>query len=345
MPDAAPRLQIGSPEAFATEVLALHRPAVLAGAVQHWPAVALGRQGALPLAEYLAGLDNGRPVDAVMVPPQYRGRLFYDDPQTLAGFNFLRRQLPVSAVLEQLLRYAHFDQPPSVAVQSALIADCLPGFGAAHPQPLLPASVAPRLWLGNHIVTPAHFDESRNLACVVAGRRRFTLFPPDCIGDLAIGPLGHAPTGTPISLVDFAAVDRTRFPGFDRALARAWVAELDPGDALYIPPLWWHHVESLDRFNLMVNYWWPAAGPAPGSALDALLHAVLALRPLPAEQRRAWAALFEHYVYGPSEAATAHLPSAQQGLLAPLDAALAQRLREQLLRSLQATQDGPDAPE
>jgi hypothetical protein len=315
--------------------------------VAHWPAVARVRLGALPLAEYLAGLDSGQPVDAIMVPPPHRGRLFYGDAHTLEGFNFLRRQLPVSAVLEQLLRYAHFEQPPSVAIQSALLSTCLPGFVAAHPQPLLPPTVAPRLWLGNHIVTPAHFDESRNLACVVAGRRRFTVFPPECIADLAIGPLGHAPTGTPISLVDFAAVDGQRFPQFARALERAWRAELEPGDALYIPPLWWHHVESLDRFNLMVNYWWPAAGPEPGSALDALLHAVLALRPLPAEQRRAWAALFEHYVFGPAEAATCHLPAGQQGLLAPLDGPLARQLRDQLLRALEAardTQAGPGQP-
>ncbi len=324
-PSPLPRLRVADAQAFAQQVVAAHRPAVIEQAVAHWPAVAEGRQGPVALAQLLASLDSGRPVDAVMVPPGRGGRLFYDE--TLAGFNFLRRQLPVSAVLEQLLRYRHFDDPPSVAVQSALIADCLPGWLATHAQPLLPAGIAPRLWLGNHIVTPAHFDESRNLACVVAGRRRFTLFPPECIGDLYIGPLGHAPTGTPISLVDFAQVDAQRFPRFARALEQAWVAELGPGDALYIPPLWWHHVQSLDRFNLMVNYWWPAAGPEPGSALDALLHAVLALRPLPAEQRRAWAALFEHYVFGPPEAATGHLPAAHRAFLADLDPALAGQLR------------------
>lgn len=320
------RLSVSDPARFQAEVVQQHQPVVLPGLVAHWPAVAHGRRAPAALAQYLAGLDSGRPVDAVMVPPDQHGRLFYSPD--LAGFNFLRRQLPVSAVLEQLLRYAHFEQPPSVAVQSALLADCLPGFVAAHAQPVLPAEVAPRLWLGNHIVTPPHFDESRNLACVVAGRRRFTLFPPEAIGDLYIGPLGHAPTGTPISLVDLAHVDAQRFPRFQAARERALVAELEPGDALYIPPLWWHHVESLDRFNLMVNYWWPAAGPEPGSALDALLHAVLALRPLPDEQRRAWAALFEHYVFGPREAATTHLPPGRQGLLAPMDTALAQQIRD-----------------
>ena len=334
MSQALPRCRIRDADTFQREVVARHRPMVIEGLVAHWPAVAQGRAGDLPLAQYLAALDNGQPVDAVLVPPPHQGRLFYDD--TLAGFNFLRRQLPLSAVLEQLLRYAQFDAPPSVAVQSALVADCLPGFLAAHAQPLLPATVAPRLWLGNHIVTPPHFDESRNLACVVAGRRRFTLLPPEQIANLYVGPLGHAPTGTPISLVNFGEPDAQRFPRFAQALDQAQVAELAPGDALYIPPLWWHHVESLDKLNLMVNYWWPAAGADPGSALDALLHAVLALRPLPDEQRRAWAALFEHYVFGPADAATAHLPPDRRALLSDMSPALAQQLRDFLREKLQS---------
>jgi len=89
-----------------------------------------------------------------------------------------------------------------VAVQSALIADCLPGFLADHAMPLLPATIAPRIWIGNRVTTPTHFDESNNIACVVAGRRRFTLFPPEQIANLYIGPIDFAPTGTPISLVN-----------------------------------------------------------------------------------------------------------------------------------------------
>jgi len=33
------------------------------------------------------------------------------------------------------------------------------------------------------------------------------------------------------------------------------VAELNPGDALFIPSKWWHHVRSLDR-SASVNVWW-----------------------------------------------------------------------------------------
>jgi hypothetical protein len=324
-PRPIPRRRGVDAAVFAHELMPAYTPVVLEGLVAHWPLVAAGQAGDDALAQALVALDRGQAVDAVMVRPGLGGRLFYDE--TLAGFNFLRRPLPVSAVLEQLLRYRAFASPPAVAIQSAPVADCLPGLLADHAHPLLPPAIAPRLWLGNRIVTPAHFDESCNIACVVAGRRRFTLFAPELVDRLYIGPLGFAPTGTPISLVDFDAVDTQRFPRFAEAMAAAWVADLAPGDALYIPPLWWHHVRSLDALNLMLNYWWPAARAASGSALDVLLHALMALRPLPDAQRAAWARLFEHYVFGPAGAAVDHLPPERRAMLADMSPALAETIR------------------
>ncbi len=61
-----------------------------------------------------------------------------------------------------------------------------------------------------------------------------------------------------MSLVQLHAPDFDRFPRFREALDAAVTAELEAGDAIYIPPLWWHHVQSLEPFNLLVNYWWHA---------------------------------------------------------------------------------------
>ena len=80
-------------------------------------------------------------------------------------------------------------------------------------------TVLPRIWLGNAITTPTHLDEWNNIGCVVAGRRRFTLFPPEQIANLYIGPLDFAPTGAPMSLVSLHEPDFERFPRFR---ARAW---------------------------------------------------------------------------------------------------------------------------
>jgi Cupin-like domain len=321
--------------AIRREVLSAGYPCVLRGLVEDWPVVAVGRRSPAALVQYLARFDSGKPVDAIMTPPEVEGRIFYND--TVTGFNFLRNRLPIAKVAEQVLRYSQFERPPAVAAQSALIPECLPGFSAENPLPLLDARVQPRIWLGNAITTPTHLDEWNNIGCVVCGRRRFTLFPPGQIGNLYIGPLDFAPTGAPMSLVQLHAPDFSRFPKFRAALDAAVSADLGPGDALFIPPLWWHHVESLEPVNMLVNYWWHAAGgPDIGvaSGFDALLHAILDLRTLSASDRAAWAALFEYYVFGSQDGVTEHIPRERQGVLGALTAEDIGRLRATLAQHL-----------
>jgi hypothetical protein len=187
--------------------------------------------------------------------------------------------------------------------------------------PLMEAAVHPRLWLGNAFLTPAHIDELDNLACVVGGHRRFTLFPPEQVHNLYIGPLDVTPAGAPISLVSLKAPDFERFPRFRDALAAAQVADLEPGDALFIPAVWWHHVESFDVVNILVNYWWQQASCVQAervSPTKSLLHALLSMRHLPDAHRKAWAEMFAHFVFAPAAAAAGHLPESRQGVLGKL---------------------------
>lgn len=309
------------------------RPAVLRGLVKDWPAVQQGSPTAV--VEYLRRLDNGTPVDALMTPPEVEGKVFYD--AAMKGFNFVRNRLPITHVAEQVLRYGAFPRAPAVAVQSALIRDCLPDFTKENVLHVLDDTVPARIWLGNAITTPTHLDEWNNIGCVVAGRRRFTLFPPEQIRNLYIGPLDFAPTGAPMSLVSLHEPDFERYPRFRAALAAAVSAELGPGDAIFIPPLWWHHVESLEPFNLLVNYWWHArAGIATGSqsGFDALIHALVSLRTLPPATREAWHALFEYYVFGTQTDVTDHIPTHRHGILGELSTADIARLRAYLKERL-----------
>ena len=183
---------------FREDVVTQYRPAVLRGLVTSWPAVQAALASHADIVRYLTAFDNGTPVDAILMPPQARGRIAYDE--SMDAVTFAHRRLPVSAIIEQLSRYALFDNPPSVAVQSALIPECLPGFANENRLPVLDEAVAPRIWLGNRVTVPAHVDESDNIACVVAGRRRFTLFPPEQVSNLYIGPLDYAPTGAAMSV-------------------------------------------------------------------------------------------------------------------------------------------------
>ena len=305
-------------ERFESAIVPRGQPVVLRGLVADWVAVQHGRASPEAICRYLIDRDNGTPVDAIMLAAEEKGRIFYN--AAMDGFNFLRNRLPVSRVIEQIARYSAFESPPAVAVQSALISLCLPRVLEENRMPLLDA-VETRIWLGNAITVPAHFDDSNNIACVIAGRRRFTLFPPGQIGNLYIGPVDFAPTAAPISLVDFAAPDFERFPRFREACAHALVAELGPGDAIFIPPLWWHHVQSLELCNILVNYWWGGSRNISGDALaglNCLTHALISLRQLPAPQRAAWAALFEHYVFGDIGESVAHIPAARRGVLGSL---------------------------
>ena len=317
------------------QAIGSERPAVLRGFVRHWPAVQTGQQAATALVQYLGRFDGGSPVDAILTPPEVAGRVFYD--ANMSGFNFVRNRLPIAAVAEQILRYANFERPPAVAAQSALIRDCLPGFSEENRLTVVPGSVLPRIWLGNAITTPTHLDEWHNIGCVICGRRRFTLFPPEQIANLYIGPLDFAPTGVPMSLVQLHAPDYARFPKFRAAQAAAMSSELEAGDAIYIPPLWWHNVESLSPFNALVNYWWHERSGEPSgsdSAFDSLLHAMLNIRHLAPATRQAWRALFDHNVFGPQEEVTAHIPPGRHGVLGDMTSADAAALRAQLADKL-----------
>jgi hypothetical protein len=323
---------------FREEILTHYRPAVLRGLVWSWPAVQAGLRSNAEAVRYLTALDNGSPVQAILMPPEENGRIRYID--TMDGCNFVRRQLPVSAIVEQLSRYALFDAPPSVAVQSAPIPECLPGFTHENRLSLLDEAVVPRLWLGNRVTVPAHFDESDNLACVVAGRRRFTLFPPEQVSNLYIGPLDFTPTGAAMSIATLAEPDYTRYPRLKDALAAACVAELAPGDALYIPTLWWHHVESLDRqLNVLVNYWWKGSIGAVErmpSAMGCLLHALLNVRPLAPELREAWAAIFQYYVFDENDDRFDYIPERRRGVLGRGSPEAVARVRKMVLATLGA---------
>ena len=181
--------------------------------------------------------------------------------------------------------------------------------------PLVDATAVPRVWICNRVTVQTHYDISNNIACVVAGRRRFTLFPPEQLVNLYVGPLEFTLAGQPISMARLDQPDFERFPRFREALATAQFAELEPGDALFVPYMWWHHVESRERFNVLVNYWWDETPSWQGSPFEALLHGIMAVNSLPPDKREIWRKVFEHYVFqdgrrsgGASHAAPARHP-------------------------------------
>jgi hypothetical protein len=314
---------------FEAEIVPAAVPVVLRGLVADWAVVRAARESREALATLLKGFDVGRKPHVMEAPADAGGRLFYRDD--LRGFNFTRAPAGISATIDRLLAIAGSRDAPAVFVESMSANDYLPGFAAAHRMPLLGAGAEPRVWIGNAVKVNTHFDLAYNIACVAGGRRRFTLLPPQQIANLYIAPLDFTPSGAPVSLVQFTKPDLARFPRFGEALRHAQQAELEAGDALYIPYGWWHHVESLTPFNVLVNYWWNDA-PNYGAPHGALLHALLAIRDLPADQRAVWASMFHLLVFDDPARALAHLPPAQRGMLAPPSEERTRKIRETLTR-------------
>jgi hypothetical protein len=320
---------------FNEEIRPAAQPVIMKGLVRDWPVVRAARESPRAFVDYLHGLDRGRQVIVVERPAGSSGHLFYN-PQ-MSGFNFTRMPGTIGATLERLLTLADVPEAPTVFLESLPTDEFLPDFAAAHPMPFVDEQFGPRIWIGNRTKVQTHFDLLYNIACVVGGRRRFTLFPPEQIANLYPGPIDFTPAGTPISMVPIGEPDLARFPRYTEALRHARSAELEPGDAIYIPYAWWHCVESLTPFNALVNYWWNDA-PRMGSAYAVLLHAALSLRDLPADQRNVWHGMFEHFIFSDPEVSMRHLAPEHRGMLGPPSANRTQEIRAVLVQALTKSQ-------
>lgn len=309
-------------------------PVVLRGIARDWPMVQAGLRSTQAALGYLRGFEAGVPVPYSFGGPEIEGRPFYNEDFTRLNVE-VRRGL-LTQVLDDIEATLEAPRPPTYYVASLLIERALPGFAQHNDAGLAGQGIdaSASIWIGNRVTASCHFDTPDNLACCAVGRRRFTLFPPEQIDNLYPGPLDPTPGGQVVSVVDIDRPDFARHPRFRDALASAQTAVLEPGDAIFIPSLWWHHVRSLAPFNVLVNYWWRSSPAFLSSPLPALHHAMWAVRDLPPREKQAWAAIFEYYVFGPGERAGQHLPDAARGALAPFDETQARRMRAQLLARL-----------
>lgn len=320
---------------FRESIVPLNRPALLRGVVVNWPAVRRAQESPLALCDYLRQFMSAKQTEVFVGAPTIRGRIGYTDD--LSALNFDREQLPLTVVLERLLHLRNEPDPPALYAGATSVLEYMPDLVVDHRLDLLDASARPRMsiWLGNQIRVAAHWDVSQNIACVVGGRRRFTLFPIDQVGNLYFGPVDFTPAGQSISLVEFSKPDFVKHPRFEEALKHAEVAEMEPGDALYLPSLWIHHVESLDRIGVLVNYWWRDAAPYMDTPMLTVLHALLTIRDMPPAERAGWRILFDYYIFQGEAASMAHVPASARGAFGSMTAASAARLSSYLAKTLQ----------
>lgn len=321
-----------SPRRILEAVRAERTPLVLRGLADQWPLIEKARASSAAACDYLLEYYTGEPVTTFTAPAGAAGRIFYTDGLTEKNFEQARE--PLDDVLSKLLESESAPDAPTIYVGSRVMDQYLPGLGEENSLPLGEVKPSVRIWIGNRTTVAAHYDVLENVACVCAGRRRFTLFPPEQLRNLYIGPVDFTPAGQSISLVDLDDPDFDKFPRFAEALEHARVAELEPGDAIYIPAMWWHAVQGLEKFNILINHWWRDVPDYMGAPGDALLHAMLSIRDLPREQRDAWQVFFNHYVFEADDEVAEYIPLSRRGVLGRLDDETARRIRALLRNNL-----------
>jgi hypothetical protein len=107
------------------------------------------------------------------------------------------------------------------------------------------------LWFGpSGTITPLHHDIMNVMVAQIYGRKRFTLLCPEDT------PYVYNEVGV-YSEVDCKNPDYTRHPWYQYATPVQVV--LNPGEVLFIPVGWWHHVEAVEPSIMVsyINFWFP----------------------------------------------------------------------------------------
>lgn len=233
------------------------RPVIITDAIDHWPArrwtveSMAEKYGDMPLlAERLVGDAPGEFARSIDADPRKLSRL----PGNRHAFE--QRTITVREYFERVdvtggghgQWYAALQPITVVAPHSKSDILGLPYFDEFQQRVALQR---PLLWMGPAgCVSRLHIDKLPNLVVQMIGRKKWFLFPKDEM-ELVYLP---APHSTPrFSRLDPEAPDLVAFPRFARA--RPYVFELAPGEALYVPPSWPHHVRSLE-FSISLNFWW-----------------------------------------------------------------------------------------
>ncbi|KAL7525580.1 hypothetical protein ACHAXR_001067 [Thalassiosira sp. AJA248-18] len=112
------------------------------------------------------------------------------------------------------------------------------------------------LWMGpRHTVSPLHFDPLDNILMQVVGWKRVLMFPPDNQSRHYAGAKGNQYNTSAIDIENLNSSTLKQFPNFKALAPTPYECILGPGDGLYIPKKWWHHVRSLEM-SVSANVWW-----------------------------------------------------------------------------------------
>lgn len=229
-------------------------PAVIEGAMDDWAAVDRWRDRRR--LEELVGADTVVRCRRIVTG----GDRYHEDFYPMRFADLLddvfeaehpRHYLTQALVFEPVGFYRAVAREQYPALLTELFVDC------AVPAFMRPEEIAEGvLWMGSGgAVTPLHFDPVDNVHATVVGRKRWVLFPPDQASGLLIGD-DDGRDCMLSSLDDLVSDGVWRGGPIDRVL----VVETGPGDLLYLPAGWGHHVCSSNEPSIAVNFWFGDPG-------------------------------------------------------------------------------------
>jgi hypothetical protein len=248
-PMAIPRITPPSAEEFAARYVRGSQPVIVRGAIDAWPAMERWS------GDYFRRRFGNREVPAL----QARGGALYDT-QSGAHYGTVRVAEYVDA-LDAQTRSELYMAFRVQDVMPELLDDIVPPpyCGAAPWR-------STKLWFaGPDTKSPLHRDLPHNLYAQIIGRKRFLLLDRRRTRMVHRHSfLSRVPNCSP---VDAESPDLDRFPRFRDA--PLLLADLQRGDLLYIPSLWWHQARSVGT-SVSVNLFW-AHGPMAALAKAAEL--------------------------------------------------------------------------
>lgn len=106
-------------------------------------------------------------------------------------------------------------------------------------------------WFGpKGTVSPLHYDPKHNILSQIFGTKQIILFSPQD-SDFLYPYEGKLLSNT--AQINPLNPDLEKFPNFNKATM--FKCLLCPGDMLFLPEKWWHHVTALDK-SFSVSFWW-----------------------------------------------------------------------------------------
>jgi len=231
---------------FLRDVIAAGEPLIIGRSERGW------RKLPRWTPELLAERLGRRSVEVAVSPNE-----LFDYAANHARYELTR--MAFDALVQQLLRPSR--RKPHLYLMQQPLEPYFPELDQELRMPsfLAKLGVSRQLWLGARgNRTPLHYDTGHNLFSQIHGRKRFMLFDPTESAHLY--PYPRESRHRHVSRIDPERPDLRSFPSFSRARARELV--LEPGEHLFLPAGFWHHVRSLD-VTISVNAWWT---PRPASS-------------------------------------------------------------------------------